>query len=329
MKSHVLAGCLVMSVLSTVTLGDPPGAEPAPTVRPTQPAASKPKIYDESADAKQMIATALARAKKENRRVLVQWGGNWCPWCIRLHELFKSDAKIARVLMYEYDVVYIDAGQPADKNIDLAKGYGADLKQYGFPFLTVLDADGKAVANQETEALEVKNAAGKSAGVKEGHDPKAVLKFLEANKPAYLKAQDILDQGLAEAKASGKSVFLHFGAPWCGWCHRLEDWMARPEVASALAKDFVDVKIDEDRTIGAKEIEEKYKKSGGIPWFAFLDAQGQVIATSDGPKGNVGFPAEPHEIEHFATMLKKACKKLQPGEIDALIDSLKAKPAKG
>ena len=31
-------------------------------------------------------------------------------------------------------------------------------------------------------------------------------------------------------------VFLHFGAPWCGWCHRLENWMAKPEVAAILAK---------------------------------------------------------------------------------------------
>ena len=38
-------------------------------------------IFDEKADASAQIAGALARAHKENRRVLVEWGANWCSWC--------------------------------------------------------------------------------------------------------------------------------------------------------------------------------------------------------------------------------------------------------
>ncbi len=41
-----------------------------------QSATKKADIYDESADARQQIADALASAKKENRRVLIQWGAN-------------------------------------------------------------------------------------------------------------------------------------------------------------------------------------------------------------------------------------------------------------
>jgi thiol-disulfide isomerase/thioredoxin len=63
--------------------------------------------------------------------VLIQWGANWCGWCHLLHEKFKSDPKLAHELMYEYDVVLIDIGK-GDKNMDLAEGYGADLKK-GFP----------------------------------------------------------------------------------------------------------------------------------------------------------------------------------------------------
>jgi len=37
-------------------------------------------------------------------------------------------------------------GKPAGKNIDLAKSYGADLQKHGFPFLTILDANGKVLA---------------------------------------------------------------------------------------------------------------------------------------------------------------------------------------
>ena len=49
-----------------------------------------------------------------------------------------------------------------------------------------------------------------------GHDAARVLKFLTDNQAAQVKAQEQYDAALAEAKQSGKRVFLHFGAPWCG-----------------------------------------------------------------------------------------------------------------
>ncbi|MBY0307673.1 MAG: thioredoxin family protein [Phycisphaerales bacterium] len=276
----------------------------------TQPVVKndKPKVYDESADAKQQIAAAVASAKRANRRVLVQWGGNWCGWCIKLHGLMTSDEKIKRELLYEYDVVHVDAGKPAGKNIDLAKSYGAMLEKDGFPFLTVLDGDGKPVANQETSSLEKKDGQGGSVlGAGMGHDPAKVLKFLREHEATPLEAKKVVDAGIEEAKKSGKVVFLHFGAPWCGWCHRLEGWMARPDVAALLSKAFVDVKVDTDRMTGGPDVLRSYHpKGGGIPWFAFIDGEGKVVVTSDGANGNVGFPAEKAELEHFASMLEKA-----------------------
>lgn len=299
----------------------PPGQPAKPTAKPAQPA-----TYDEKADAKAEIAAALAKAKKENRRVLVQWGANWCGWCHKLHGTFTTDAKTRRVLMYEYDVVLVDIGR-FDKNMDLAASYGADLKNAGVPFLTVLDAEGKAIANQETGALELPSSKDQPYP---GHDATKVVAFLDAHKAAYLDASAVLAAGMERAKKENKRVFLHFGAPWCVWCHRLEDWMARPEVAAILGKEFVDIKIDEDRMIGGKDVEKTHRGAdkGGIPWFAFVDAaDGKTLATSDGPKGNVGFPAQPEEIEHFMTMLK-ACKNITADDAATLKKSLEAKPEK-
>src|SRR5580693_7835495 len=69
----------------------------------------KQPVYDEKANAKELIDAALIAAKRENRRVLIQWGGNWCSWCLLLHERFKSDKDLGKTLRYEYDVVYIDS----------------------------------------------------------------------------------------------------------------------------------------------------------------------------------------------------------------------------
>ncbi|MFN0130917.1 MAG: thioredoxin family protein [Phycisphaerales bacterium] len=301
-----------------------PAGQPVsqPAAQPSKPA--KPATYDEKADAKAQIAAAVARASKENRRVLIQWGANWCGWCHKLHDTLKTDAKAKRVMMYEFDLVLVDIGR-FDKNMDIAAGYGADLKKAGVPFLTVLDGSGKAIANQETGGLELPSS---KETPYPGHDPAKVIAFLDSHKAAYLEASAVLAAGIERAKNENKIVFLHFGAPWCVWCHRLEDWMAKPEVVAILGKQFVDVKIDTDRMIGGKDVEAVHRDNakGGIPGFAFINpADGKKIATSDGPKGNVGFPAQPEEIEHFIAMLK-TCKNITADDAATLKKSLEAKP---
>lgn len=284
-----------------------------------EPAKEKAPVYDEKAVGSEQIAAALARAKRENRRVLVQWGGNWCPWCVLLAELEKKDGKISKELLYEYDVVKIDIGTwDHPKHADLVEKYGADIKKSGVPYLTVLDADGKVVVNQATDALETGDAT------KPAHDPAKVLDFLKAHEATPVAAQTVFDAALASAKKDGKRVFLHFGAPWCGYCHKLDDWLARPEIASVLDKDFVVVKIDQDRMPGGSEMLARMRsdKDGGIPWFAFFDADGKMIVEGVNAKGTIGFPTAPEEIDLFHSMLDKVCTKMSKDDIAMVVASL-------
>ena len=99
--------------------------------------------------------------------------------------------------------------------------------------------------------------------------------------------------------------------------------MALEDVAPVLAKQFVTLKLDADRSKGATDIVKRIAGGEqGLPWFAFLDASGTAIVTSTGPKGNVGMPWEPHEVQHFETMLGKARTHLTDAEIVALVTSL-------
>jgi hypothetical protein len=101
--------------------------------------------------------------------------------------------------------------------------------------------------------------------------------------------------------------------------------MALPDVAPLLNKEFVILKLDYDRGIGAHDIEKRYiDKDQGLPWFAFIDGDGKAIVTSNKAANgaNVGHPFQPDEVEHFKGMLQKAKKHLTDAEIDKLIESL-------
>jgi thiol:disulfide interchange protein len=313
-------GLAIAFVLSLALL--PAGASDEPKAAKAKDKAAKPKVYDENADAKADVEKALAQAKKDNQRVLIQWGGNWCSWCVLLNDRFSKDRTLSKELLYEYRVVHVDIGH-MDKNKELAKHFEADFAG-GVPFLTVLDADGKVLKNQRTDVFETKKADGEEG--KNGHDPVKLLAFLKDLEAKPLVAEEVLQSKLAAAEKSDRLVFLHFGAPWCGWCHRMEAWMARPEVAAILDKEFVDLKIDVDRMPGGKEIQMRYNpKPNGIPWFVFMDAQGKALATSDDAKGaNIGFPNSPAEIEHFTNMLETTHRKLSKEDIEKLAASLRA-----
>lgn len=139
-----------------------------PALLADKPTAS---IYDESADAAADITAALAEAKRDGKRVLLQFGANWCPWCHKLHQLFRADATIAAELQRSYVVVMVDVNKGHNKPVD--ERYCQPTKQ-GLPVLVVLDADGKPLTTQETGALENGPA----------HDPEKVLAFLGRWAPA-------------------------------------------------------------------------------------------------------------------------------------------------
>jgi uncharacterized protein YyaL (SSP411 family) len=300
--------CILALVLaaSGLTRGDDPP-------KPTKAGEAKKQVYDEKANAQNLIDLAVSGAKRENRRVLIQWGGNWCSWCLLLHERFRTDRDLAKILRYEYDVVHVDSRS----NGELMKKYKVDMNE-GVPYLTLLDADGKVLINQSTVPFETKEDG------KNGHDPKKLLEFLQKHQAPALEAEGVLKTALAEAGKSDRRVLLHFGAPWCGWCLKMDAWMARPEIAKVIGKDYVDVKIDNDRMTGAKEIFARYNPSaaGGIPWFVILDPTGKAIVTSDGPMGNIGFPATEEEIEYFVKMLNASKKQLTEADVEMLKNSL-------
>ena len=102
--------------------------------------------------------------------------------------------------------------------------------------------------------------------------------------------------------------------------------MALPEIEQILGKDFVPVKIDMDRMLGAEAIGEKYVNSyGGVPWIVFLDADGELLADSFNEEGkNIGSPYADWEIEYFGVMMRQVARNISEAEIEAMLESFVA-----
>jgi thioredoxin 1 len=132
----------------------------APEEEPGQAA-----LYPDIAQAKQDIAAALAQAGKENKRVLLDFGGNWCGDCQVLNIYFHAPANRA-LLDRNYVLVPVNVGH-LDQNLDLATKYGVPLVK-GVPALAVLDSKGELLYSQHNAEFESMGRV----------DPGAVTAFL-------------------------------------------------------------------------------------------------------------------------------------------------------
>lgn len=108
-------------------------------------------IYPEPEQAKTDLAAALQSAAANHRRVIIDFGGNWCPDCHVLDGYF-HDATNGPLLDAHYVLVHINIGR-MDQNLDIAEHYQIPLRK-GVPALAVLDTDGKILYSQKTGEFE-------------------------------------------------------------------------------------------------------------------------------------------------------------------------------
>jgi thioredoxin 1 len=110
---------------------------------PLQPPAKiNPQLYRAEANAAEEINHALVTAGKQHKRILLDFGGNWCIDCHILENAFHQP-RIAPLLNENFLVVHVDVGK-YDKNLDLAKKYHVNLAK-GVPSLAVLNARGSVL----------------------------------------------------------------------------------------------------------------------------------------------------------------------------------------
>ena len=127
-------------------------------------------IYPDPAEANADLASALKTAAATHKRVLVDFGGNWCGDCIVL-DMYLHNEQNKPLLDANFVLVHVNVGE-YDANLDLAKKYGIPLEK-GVPAVAVLSDTGKLLYSQKSGEFEAMRRM----------DPSAVTHFLVQWKP--------------------------------------------------------------------------------------------------------------------------------------------------
>jgi thiol:disulfide interchange protein len=108
-------------------------------------------LYSETADPTADIAAALTRARHEHKRVILDFGGNWCGDC-QLLDIYYHQSPNAELLDKNFILVHVNIGH-MDKNVDVAKKYKVPITK-GVPALAVIDAHGNLLYSEREKEFE-------------------------------------------------------------------------------------------------------------------------------------------------------------------------------
>jgi len=108
-------------------------------------------IYPEPSQAGVDLTAALKTAAAEHKRVLLDFGGNWCGDC-QVLDIYFHNPKNLPLLNANFVLVHINIGH-MDENLDIAKRYGVPLDK-GVPALAVLSEHGKLLHSQKQGEFE-------------------------------------------------------------------------------------------------------------------------------------------------------------------------------
>jgi thiol:disulfide interchange protein len=150
-RTPSLSAIALLALTATIVItGCKPG--PPKTTTPerkpvTAPPAVKKHLYSAEADPKAEIAAALKQASLENKRVILDFGGDWCGDC-QVLDIYLHQSPNVELFNKNFLLVHIDVGH-FDKNLDIAEKYNIPLKK-GVPALAVLDSNGKLLYSQQS-----------------------------------------------------------------------------------------------------------------------------------------------------------------------------------
>jgi hypothetical protein len=157
--------------------------------------------------------------------------------------------------------------------------------------------------------------------------PEQMIEFVKRNAPPRRDARALLASARQEARDTGRRLWIVESGPRCGPCFLLARWM--DDQHAILEKDYVLLKVRGIDEHFREVIDKLNPPSGaGIPWYAITEPDGTILATSNGPLGNTGFPYSVEGKRHLRAMLDRTARRLSVAERERLVNSLSGTDSK-
>jgi thiol:disulfide interchange protein len=134
-------------------------------------ASAADKLFDPTRDSAKDLHAAVEQAQREQKNILMDVGGNWCPWCILVDRTLAEDPELHTLLEKNYIVLRVNFSQE-NENVAFLSNYP---KATGYPAWYVLSPSGKLLKAEDTSELEQTHQLGA------GYNKDALKSFLTAN----------------------------------------------------------------------------------------------------------------------------------------------------
>lgn len=145
MKASILfalwSACIVLAIILPVHAAD---SARAITVLPEYS-----KVYDPARDPFQDGRDALELARKTDRLVLIEVGGEWCAWCHVLDRFIRDNRDVYDTLYGNYVVLKVNVSDEND-NREFLSGLP---KTNGYPHLFITRNDGSVIYSTDVTRL--------------------------------------------------------------------------------------------------------------------------------------------------------------------------------
>lgn len=131
---------------------------PQSTEIPTQEVVQLPElqnsalvdVYDPARNPADDLQQAILIAQNENKRIILELGGDWCIWCKFMDEFYESHADILQYRAEKYVLVKVNVSEE-NMNEEFLSQFP---EVAGYPHIYILESDGTLLHSQNTGELE-------------------------------------------------------------------------------------------------------------------------------------------------------------------------------
>lgn len=231
------------------------------------------------------FAQALAKAKKENKKLMVDCYTLWCGPCRHMAKNVFPDENLGKYMNANFVCI----------QLDMEHGEGPELNKTfnveAYPTFIFFDAEGKEMSRFEGMCMQ-NEFQKRCERILKGEAPivKEDSETAKRDNRQVAKKDTIIDEGkgvnfikgsemcladvLAQAKRENKRVLVDFWATWCHACMQMNKTTFRDtRIGNLMNYTFVNYAVDVDNDPDGKSLVEKYNIKA-FPTYLILNPDG-------------------------------------------------------